>query len=62
MITASVILKSRNITIIISATVGPTATKYGMLAQFDPPDLSVFENRATVVAVFDWFMRLMSRL
>jgi len=38
----------------ISATVGLIATKFGTLTQFDP--------LAKVVALFDWFMRLMSRV
>jgi len=41
MIAASVIIKSKYHH--ISATVGPTATKYGMLAQFDAPDHSVWK-------------------
>jgi len=45
----------------ISATVGPIATKFGTLMQFDPLGHS-FEKSAPVVALFDWFMRLMSRV
>ena len=46
----------------ISATVGPIATKFGTLTQFDPLNYSVSKIGPQLVALFDWFMRLMSRI
>jgi len=59
--TAAILKKSKNRH--ISATVGPIATKFGRLTQFDPLDHSVSKiGPYAVVALFDWFMRLMSRV
>jgi len=48
----------------ISATVRPIATKFGTLTQFECLTLLTipFRKSVPVVALFDWFMRLMSRV
>jgi len=45
----------------MSAMVGAIASKFGTLTQFDPLDHSV-SKIGPVVALFDWFMRVMSRV
>jgi len=46
----------------ISAMGGPIAMKFGPLMLCDPLDHSVFRKSAQVDALFDLFMRMMSRV
>jgi len=58
MIAASIVfekLKYRH----ISATVGPIATKFGRLTQFDPLDYSVWKIGPQWFGLFVWLVRLM---